>query len=73
MDLVSFLGTIVSKCKCFLFFINALGIKNYLMIFSITLMRFDFLNNITRILTTRKVIDVRDIIDKNLTIDRSIP
>ena len=43
------------------------------MIFSIKLIRFDFLNNLTRILTTRKVIDVRDIIDKNLTIDRSIP
>ena len=36
-------------------------------------MRLDFLNNLIRILTTRKVIDVTDIIDKNLTIDRSIP
>ena len=43
------------------------------MIFSIKLIRLNFLNNLTRILTTKKVIDVRDIIDKNLTIDRSIP
>ena len=43
------------------------------MIFSIKLIRLDFLNSLTRILITRKVIDVRDIIDKNLTIDRSIP
>ena len=35
--------------------------------------RLDFFNNLIRILTTRKVIDVIDIIDKNLTIDRSIP
>ena len=41
--------------------------------FSIKLIRLNFLNNLTRILTTRKVIDVRDIIDKTLTIDRSIP
>ena len=33
----------------------------------------NFLNNFTRILTARKVIDVMDIIDKNLTIDRSTP
>ncbi len=37
------------------------------------LIRFDFFNNLIRILTTRKVIDVTDIIDKNLTIERSIP
>ena len=43
------------------------------MIFSITLIRLNFLNNFTRILTARKVIDVMDIIDKNLTIDRSTP
>ena len=36
-------------------------------------MRFNFLNNLTIILTTRKVIDVIDIIDKSLTIERSIP
>ena len=35
--------------------------------------RLDFFNSLKRILTTRKVIDVMDIIDKNLTIDRSIP
>ena len=43
------------------------------MIFSIKLIKLDFLNNLTRILATRKVIDVMDIIDKNLTIDRFIP
>ena len=35
--------------------------------------RLNFLNNFTRILTTMKVIDVMDIIEKNLTIDRSTP
>ena len=53
--------------------INVLEFEVYLMIYSIKLIRLNFLNNLTRILTTRKVIDVRDIIDKNLTIDRSIP
>mgnify|MGYP001188488474 FL=1 len=43
------------------------------MIFSIKFIILDFLNSFTRILITRKVIDVRDIIDKNLTIDISIP
>ena len=43
------------------------------MIFFNKLIRLDFLNSLTRILITRKVIDVRDIIDKNLTIDKSIP
>ncbi len=43
------------------------------MMFSIKLIKLDFLNNLTRILATRKVIDVMDIIDKNLTIDRFIP
>ena len=41
--------------------------------FSIKLIRLYFLNNFTRILTIRKVIDVIDIIAKNLTIDKSIP
>ena len=41
--------------------------------FSIKLIRLNFLNNFTRILTIRKVIDVIDIIDKNLIIDKSIP
>ena len=53
--------------------VNPLKIKIYLMIFSIKFIRLDFFNNLIRILTTRKVIDVTDIIDKNLTIDRSIP
>ena len=53
--------------------INILEVEIYLMIFSIKLIRLDFLNSLTRILITRKVIDVRDIIDKNLTIDISIP
>ena len=53
--------------------INVLEFEIYLMIFSIKLIRLDFLNNFKRILTSRKVIDVRDMIDKNLTIDRSIP
>ena len=37
------------------------------------LIRLNFLNNFTIILTTKKVIDVTEIIDKNLTIDKSIP
>ena len=41
--------------------------------FSIKLIRLYFLNNFTRIRTIRKVIDVMDIIDRNLTIDRSTP
>ena len=43
------------------------------MILSMKLISFNFLNKCTRILTKRKVIDVMDIIDKNLTIDRSTP
>ena len=72
MDLVSFKEQLQPKCSHFLF-LNALRIKIYLIIFSIKLIRFNFWNNFTRILTKRKVIDVMDIIDKNLTIDRSIP
>ena len=41
--------------------------------FSIKFIRLNFLNNFTRILTIRKVIDVMDIIDRNVTIDRSTP
>ena len=41
--------------------------------FSMYLIRLNFLNNFTSILTTKKVIDVTEIIDKNLTIDKSIP
>ena len=41
--------------------------------FSMYLIRLNFLNNFTIILTTKKVIDVTEIIDKNLTIDKSIP
>ena len=37
------------------------------------LIRLNFLNNFTRILTTKKANDVIEIIDKNLTIDKSIP
>ena len=35
--------------------------------------RLNFLNNFTRILTIRKVIDVIDTIERSLTIDRSTP
>ena len=43
------------------------------MIFSMYLIKLNFLNNCIRILTTRKVIDVIDMIDKNRTIVKSIP
>ena len=41
--------------------------------FSTYLIRLNFLDNFTRILTTRKVIDVIEITEKNLTIDKSTP
>ena len=37
------------------------------------LIRLNFLNNFKRILTIKTTIDVIDIIDKNLTIDKSMP
>ena len=41
--------------------------------FSMKFIRLNFLNNFTRILTIRKVIDVIDTIERSLTIDRSTP
>ena len=43
------------------------------MILTIYLLKLNFMNNFARILTTRKAIDVIDTIEKNLTIDKSIP